>query len=117
MKIAHQFKAIFLFLIIFGGSSQAQVLIPNNDLQGVTQTLNGTWKFKYIPSLTIDSDSNFYKSDFDFKDWADIKVPGHWELQGFAEPKYGKVDPGTGLYRTSFTIPENWKEKKTFYCF
>ena len=117
MKIAPQFRAILLFLIILCSNSQAQVNVPGDDLPGFTKSLNGTWKFKYIPSLKIDSDSNFYNSDFDIKDWKDINVPGHWELQGFAEPNYGKVDPGTGLYRTSFTLPENWKEKQLFIDF
>lgn len=105
MKIADQLRVIFLLLIIFGSSCRAQVIMPKDDLPRDIQSLNGIWKFKYIPSVTIDSDSNFYKPDFDLKDWEDIKVPGHWELQVFAEPNYRKVDARTSLYRAKFTVP------------
>ena len=108
---------ILLFLMITG-SLQAQVVIPNKDISGsAVQSLNGTWKFKYIPSVSIGEDSLFYKHDYNFGDWKAIKVPGHWELQGFAEPKYGNVDAGTGLYRTTFNVPENWRSKQLFIVF
>lgn len=79
--------------------------------------LNGTWDFKYIPSVKTGSDSLFYTKNFDVSDWANIQVPGHWELQGFAEPSYSTVKEGTGLYRTSFMVPNEWKNRQVFIQF
>ncbi len=111
------FNWIVLCLLITG-NLKAQVVIPSKDIVGsAVQSLNGTWEFKYIPSVSIGADSLFYKPGYNFKDWKAIKVPGHWELQGFAEPKYGNVDAGTGLYRTDFKIPENWKTRQLFIVF
>jgi len=52
--------------------------------------------------------------------WTKIKVPSCWELEGFGEYNYGyeKVKSSEkGLYRTSFTIPETWKDKRIFIVF
>jgi beta-galactosidase len=111
-------KVILLFLAIFE-SINAQVVIPDKGIPGSDiQSLNGIWKFKYIPSVSTGSDSAFYKNSFNVKNWKDIKVPGHWELQGFSEPRYGgDVQAGTGLYRTDFLIPGNWKSKHIYIVF
>ncbi|WP_345952117.1 glycoside hydrolase family 2 TIM barrel-domain containing protein [Mucilaginibacter sp. PAMB04274] len=61
------------------------------------------------------SDTLFYEPQFDIKDWASIKVPGNWELQGFAEPFYARnLKKGMGLYRTTFKVPTDWKGNPTF---
>src|SRR6478736_6492282 len=44
-------------------------------------SLNGTWEFAYRAGPLTDAAPAAL---------APIAVPGHWELQGFAEPKYGK---------------------------
>ena len=75
-----------------------------------SQSLNGQWSFKYIagpkadtPPATLD---------------ATIVVPGHWELQGFAEPKYGKaLAEGMGYYRRTFTVPAAWSGQRVFLQF
>lgn len=68
--------------------------------------LHGTWKFQYVPSVSAGADGEFFLPARDVSAWPDIMVPGHWELQGFAEPQYGsEVKPGTGLYRRTFTTP------------
>ena len=94
----------------------SQVLLPSRGT-GNTISLNGLWKFKYIASSTIGSDSLFFDPKMDVSGWADIKTPGHWELQGFAEPTYGTVKEGTGLYRTSFTVPADWKNRPVYLAF
>lgn len=105
--------------LFISGISVAQVAMPNRDDAGsAIISLNGTWKFKYIPSINTDSDTEFYKPDFDVENWKEIKVPGHWEMQGFAEPKYGSdLEEGTGLYRTTFDVPEKWNGKQIFIVF
>jgi len=110
-------KLIFLF-VFFYGNLFAQVAIPDKD-NSVPNiiSLNGNWKFKYIPSVKIGNDSVFYKQDFNFIEWKSIKVPGQWELQGFAEPKYDSPAEGTGLYLSRFTIPNNWISRQLFIVF
>lgn len=110
-------KLIFFF-VLFTGSLFAQVAIPDKDKSRPnTLSLNGSWKFKYIPSVSIGNDSLFYKTDFKFKDWKSIMVPGQWELQGFAEPKYDSPAEGTGLYHSVFTVPQNWTSRQLFIVF
>lgn len=113
-----------LFLIVVPGlfsfinKADAQVLIPHKvDNQNVV-ILNGIWKFKYIPSLNIKVDSLFFNPVINIETWSDIRVPGNWELQGFAEPMYGgALKEGTGLYRTTFTISPKWKDQLVFIAF
>lgn len=80
-------------------------------------SLNGIWKFRYFPSLLVGTDSLFYLEDYDDSGWSSIKVPGHWELQGFAPPTYERIDEGTGLYRTSFTVPQTLQGGQVFIRF
>lgn len=56
--------------------------------------------------------------------WTKIKVPSHWEQQGFGEYDYGrdyrtygkkfKFADETGIYKHSFFIPSDWNEKTVF---
>ncbi len=55
--------------------------------------LNDGWKFK------LDPPEGFWAADFDDAEWAKIKVPAHWEMQGFHN------DTGVGGYRLHFTAP------------
>ena len=78
------------------------------------QSLNGAWQFKYHAGLSAGADKNVFQSSFDATKWKSIRVPGHWELQGFAEPQYRWNDEGTELYRTTFRVPENWRGRRVF---
>ena len=49
--------------------------------------LDGKWKFH------LDPPEGFLAHDFDERDWAQINVPAHWEMEGF----HG--DSGVGGYR------------------
>ncbi len=64
--------------------------------------------------------TDFYKPEYNTKEWDNIKVPGSWELQGFDAPIYTDVDypfpPANppyvpedynpvGAYVREFTIP------------
>lgn len=110
-RIALSFFA-FIHLLL-----QAQVLLPN-DNNSHRLSLNGKWKFKYIPSSKIGSDSLFAKPEFPVDNWSFIQTPGHWELQGFAEPFYGKnLKEGTGLYRTTFSVPAAWQGTPVYIAF
>ncbi len=85
--------------------------------------LNGTWKFLYndnfdnLPAEATDP-------SFDVSSWADIKVPGNWEFQGFGTPiyvnhpfefkTYDPIPPllpdeiPGGVYRHDFEVPAGW---------
>ena len=45
-------------------------------------------KFSYDRFGDAGKDETFQRPDHDLGGWSTIKVPGHWELQGFAAPKY-----------------------------
>ncbi|MBP1613448.1 MAG: lacZ 1 [Bacteroidetes bacterium] len=110
----------------------------NNRKDGTFRlSLNGKWKFKYAENFA-DRPTDFMKPEVDVKNWADIKVPGNWERQGFAAPVYVNtswafVSPGypphwdapnpplvpkewnpTGTYRREFKMPDNWDGKEIF---
>src|SRR5262245_57295139 len=60
-------------------------------------SLNGSWQFRYQAGPTP-AETDFIATGFDDKSWSAIVVPGHWELQGFAEPKYGReLEAGIGF--------------------
>lgn len=104
------------------------------------QSLNGRWKFHW----SADPNSrpvDFYKPDYDIRGWDDITVPSNWQLQGFGVPLYTndtypfKKDPPfvmgqppehytnfkdrnpIGSYRTTFTVPADWKDREITIVF
>lgn len=101
------------------------------------KSLNGTWKFFYTENP--DSIPDGFASDtIDISSWGDIKVPGNWEIQGYGIPIYVNigyefVSPGnppymeapnppyvprtfnpTGIYRRTFTLPDEWEGRETY---
>ncbi len=82
------------------------------------QSLNGEWRFKYLPSIDVGADEGFFEPACDVSAWKTIPVPSHWELQGFAEPEYeDEVKEGTGLYRRTFRIDKPWQGQRVFLRF
>ncbi|MDR1161029.1 MAG: DUF4981 domain-containing protein [Tannerellaceae bacterium] len=83
--------------------------------------LNGTWKFHLAKNPTA-RPTTFYEKGYDVSGWADIEVPGSWELQGFDAPIYTDTrypfppDPPyvpsdynpVGSYKTTFTVPKEF---------
>jgi beta-galactosidase len=95
------------------------------------RSLNGVWKFKYLKNPS-ETPGDFFAPAFQDASWDKIEVPGNWQLQGkydppvFANIKHPfKVDPPrvphdydpTGLYRTTFKIPEKWNGYQVFLHF
>lgn len=69
---------------------------------------------------------DFYCSDgMNSGRWSTIEVPSQWEQQGFGGYTYGrfyldknaKPSSETGLYRYSFTVPQDWKGKSVKIVF
>jgi len=93
-------------------------------------SLDGKWKFHYSKNPAA-RPVDFYKKDFDVKNWDDIQVPGNWEMQGYGTPIYVNArypfpknppyvphdDNPVGSYKRSFTLPENWDDKEIFIQF
>ena len=50
-------------------------------------SLNGNWKFKFFNSFTNDV-LYYLNPNISIKDFKDINVPGHFELQGYGKPQY-----------------------------
>ncbi|MGV3510223.1 MAG: glycoside hydrolase family 2 TIM barrel-domain containing protein, partial [Sphingobacteriaceae bacterium] len=93
------------------------------------KSLNGKWKFVYTDKYA-DRITDFYRTDFPDKNWAEILVPSNWELKGFGIPIYTNVvypHPKTppfigennpvGTYRKTFTVPENWDGREILLHF
>ena len=99
-------------------------------------SLNGRWKFSWVKNPD-NRPKDFYKPGYYTGGWADIKVPGNWERQGygtaiyvnesyeFDDPLFNfKKNPPlvpydeneVGSYWHSFTLPLDWKDRRTVIC-
>src|SRR5579862_5550776 len=63
------------------------------DLNLKPAVLDSGWKFKPDPPR------GFQEADFNDRGWSPIKVPAHWEMEGF------KSLDGIGGYRLHFRVP------------
>ena len=97
-------------------------------------TVNGTWKFNWVRNAD-QKPTGFWTAGYDDKGWADMPVPGMWELNGYGDPIY--VNNGyawgnqfesnppyvpsennhVGSYRREFEIPAAWAGKDIFLHF
>ncbi len=111
-------RVLALFLAaILGLHAQPVDVLPVSVADGA-RSLNGAWSFKYIPALDAGADEAFTAPGFDATAWKTIAVPGHWELQGFADPRYeDDVQPGLGLYRRAFRTGKFWRGQRVFLRF
>ena len=72
--------------------------------KSVMKSLNGEWQLKVVKGVTDDKTVPAVDTS-----WGQIPVPGCWEVYGFCDPKYDYPDSLTGYYRTTFTVPSEWK--------
>ncbi|MBD0383523.1 DUF4981 domain-containing protein [Paenibacillus sp. WST5] len=98
------------------------------------QSLNGTWKFHFAENAEA-RPSEFYRTDYDCRNWADMAVPSHWQLQGYDYPQYTnivypwvghedlqppfapvKYNP-VGSYVRSFSVPKAWEGQPVYLSF
>ena len=106
-------------------------------------SLNGTWKFHYAKNYDS-TFKYFYLQEFNDKNWNNIQVPGHIELQGYNTPQYtdttypwdghdnvapGQIDMENNFvasYRKTFDMPKDFQDdtyilsfegvEPCFYC-
>lgn len=91
--------------------------------------LNGVWKFRFAEAFK-DMPDDVTDPATDVSGWKDIKVPGNWEVQGFGTaiytnqpyefapsnpqpPLLPEANP-VGVYRRSFTVPSDWKDRDIY---
>ena len=104
MKITNLFLLMFLSIvcnITFAQKTEKLMLSGNYTDDNVT------WDF-------------FCTSGRNSGSWTTIRVPSCWELEGFGEYNYGyerEKSSEKGLYKTTFSIPEDWKNKRVFIVF
>ncbi len=49
--------------------------------------LNGSWRFCFAKNIAS-APEGFFAEDFDVSGWDEIKVPAHWQLEGYDYPQY-----------------------------
>ena len=112
-------------------ASEADMLEGSSEY---TESLNGVWKFHYAKNYGS-AVPGFEKEDYSCRDWDDIRVPAHIQMEGYDVPQYantqypweGREDirPGeipehfnpTASYVKYFTVPERMKGKRLFISF
>lgn len=98
------------------------------------ESLNGLWKFQYARNYES-AIPGFEAEEYNCKDWEDIYVPAHIQMEGYDVPIYTNttypweadefIKPGevpeifnpVASYVKYFTIPENMKNKRVCISF
>lgn len=102
----------------------------NYEVSPYYKSLNGTWKFKWVPRIA-EVPANFYEESYDVRNWDNMPVPGNWEFNGFGIPIYvntgfgfpknppyiDKDNSPTGAYRHTFDIPADWNGRRVYLHF
>lgn len=111
-------------------SDAQSALINKYSNSSYFESLDGIWKFMWV-AKPADIPLNFYKENYNVKQWVDMPVPANWEFNGFGIPMYvntgfgfpknppfiDKEDAPVGAYRREFNIPNNWDGRRVFLHF
>ncbi|MGN1166907.1 MAG: glycoside hydrolase family 2 TIM barrel-domain containing protein [Lachnospiraceae bacterium] len=105
-----------------------------NDSNPYRFSLNGIWKFSYGRNLS-DAVKGFEAADYNCKNWSDIRVPAHIQMEGYDIPAYINVQypwdgreqiwageiperfNPTANYVKYFTVPDAMKNKPVYISF
>jgi beta-galactosidase len=107
-----------------------QALENNRKSSPYHYSLNGTWKFN-LAETPEKAPEDFYRKEFDSRDWHDIRVPSNWQMEGFGHPLFRNIGqpfpenpPGVphdynpvGSYIRTFTLPRDWKGRQVLLHF
>lgn len=110
--------------------SHDMALEGNRFASPFVRLLNGTWRFHLAESPEA-VPAGFYVAEFDDSGWDGIRVPGNWQLQGFADnpiytnvkypftpnPPFVPEKNPTGCYRTRFDLPADWQGRRVLISF
>ncbi|MCL2105621.1 MAG: DUF4981 domain-containing protein [Oscillospiraceae bacterium] len=100
-------------------------------------SLNGIWRFRWQQDLSLGVDPALADPACDDSGWDETPVPSVWQLEGYGKPFYlcsslnskvvsvkkrriPTVYPRTneaGIYRRSFSLPENWDGRRILLHF
>ena len=93
--------------------------------------LNGIWKFHYARNYN-ETITGFEKEEYECKNWEDIRVPAHIQLEGYDQPQYVNIQypwegreeiiPGeiperlnpVASYVKYFEIPKQMRKERVF---
>lgn len=67
-------------------------------------SLNGNWKFKWVPKPSF-KPANFYEESYDDTRWDNFKVPSNWEFAGYGTPIYVNIPYE---FDTRFKSSDDW---------
>lgn len=97
-------------------------------------SLNGSWKFSYAHNA-MGRKIDFYKQEVSCREWDEIEVPGHIQLQGYGQPQYvntmypwdgqehlrppmiSENHNPVGSYVKYFIVPADWKQRPVYISF
>ena len=127
------------FFASFSDLQSALKVLPENSKW--RRSLNGQWKFHWAKDPQS-RPADFYKPDYDVKDWKEIKVPSSWQTQGYGTPIYSnqpypferswpyvmkepsnknytsyKERNPVGSYRRTFEVPADWDGREVYMQF
>ncbi len=109
-------------------ATEAEYLKKNSSFY---HSLNGIWKFAYAPNPNM-AIEGFERPEYCCKNWEDIPVPAHIQMQGYDTPQYVNVEyPWKGVldlevgetpeeinpiasYVKYFLVPEHFKGQRVF---
>lgn len=125
-------------LMVYGNLEEA--LEANRHASPYCRSLNGQWKFNYVPRPEF-RPVDFYKPSYDVSQWKEISVPSNWQVLGYGTPyyrnngyifqkdfprvmseppknftAYTERNP-VGSYRREFEVPKNWQGRRLFITF
>lgn len=101
---------------------------------GMRVSLNGMWKFSYAENYEK-SVKGFESMDYDCREWEEIQVPAHIQMEGYSVPAYVNTQypwdgheaivPGeiptefnpTAEYVKYFEVPEKMKNRPVYISF
>ena len=86
--------------------------------------LDGRWRFSLVGASRRHT-RRLRRREFDDGGWTEVDVPGCWTMQGYDRPIYTNYampfrtfppdvpdDNPTGCYRTRFTVPDEWRDRR-----
>ena len=106
------------------------------EANGSYLSLCGRWKFRFASEPSKRPAEDFYGDRVDASEWAEVDVPGCWEMQGYDKPLYVNVNypfadtppyinctvsgigrNPVGSYRRNFTLPQAWEGQRVVLHF